>query len=339
MSNDSSLSNMFFSGRTVLITGGTGSLGRELIRYLLAHENPEKVICLSRRWQEQESLRREFDSPKLRTFIGDVRDMDRMLLALDGVDYVIHTAAIKSVVDCEYSPMEAVQTNVMGSWNVLRAAIECNVKRVMVVSTDKCVQAVNVYGKSKAMMESLSIASNAYAGKKQVRFSIARYGNVAGSSGSVVPLFRDQIHRTGIVTVTNPGMTRFFIKMEDAVEFVVTCLKKMEGGEIFVPKLKSTTIELLIDTFARVYPKRTFTVKEIGIRPGEKIHEWMIASDEESHTRDLGWAYCVEPQFPFWGKIKRGMEFVKADFGGQGYTSLTAPRFTLDELEALIKNV
>lgn len=282
--------------KSILITGGTGSFGRKFVEIVLSRFKPKRLIILSRDELKQFEMQQTFSQKKypcLRYFLGDVRDKDRLYRAFHGVDYVIHAAALKQVPASEYNPFEAVQTNIIGTQNVIDAAIDSGVKNVLTLSTDKAVSPVNLYGATKLCLEKLVVAGNSYAGGR-TRFSVVRYGNVVGSRGSVVPLFLKQ-RETGMVTVTDERMTRFWITLEQGVNFVLRCLEILHGGEVFVPKIPSMRI---IDLAKAICPGCAH--KYIGIRPGEKIHEVLISKDEARNTLDLGEFYLIKPSFPFW---------------------------------------
>lgn len=279
-------------GKSVLITGGTGSFGRAFIERALV-SRARKVIVFSRDEQKHYALERQFVDRRMRFFVGDIRDRDRLGVALRDVDIVIHAAAMKHVPICEYNPIEAVQTNVQGARNLIEAAMACGVKRVVALSTDKAVSPANLYGATKLCMEKLLIAANAYAGDRTTRFSVVRYGNVMGSAGSVIPLFRAQRAR-GQITITDARMTRFWIEMSDAIALVLRSLALMTGGEIFIPKLATTDIETLAEAVAPGVPRTT-----VGIRPGEKLHEMLISTEEVRRTSDLGDLLVVWPEFQF----------------------------------------
>ncbi|MCJ7740476.1 UDP-N-acetylglucosamine 4,6-dehydratase (inverting), partial [Candidatus Microgenomates bacterium] len=256
---------------TILVTGGTGSFGKKFTEVLLEKYHPKKLIIFSRDELKQHEMRVSgFNHPSLRYFIGDIRDKERLNRAFYGVDIVVHAAALKQVPACEYNPIEAVMTNVIGARNVIDAAIDNKVKRIIALSTDKAVNPINLYGATKLVAEKLFIQANAYSGDRDIRFSCVRYGNVIGSRGSVIPLFRQQ-QKNGKITITDSRMTRFWITLEQGVDFVIKCLEKMNGGEIFIPKIPSTNIMNLVKVIA---PKSK--VRIVGIRPGEKIHEVLI---------------------------------------------------------------
>ena len=281
---------MNWSERTVLITGGTGSFGRKFTELMLKDVRPKKLIVFSRDELKQHEMRQQFpDAPSLRFFIGDVRDRERLYRAFAGVDVVVHAAALKQVPACEYNPFEAILTNVMGAKNVIDAAIDTGVRRVLAISTDKAVNPVNLYGATKLCAEKLFVDGNAYAGDRATRFSCARYGNVVGSRGSVIPVFQEQ-RRHGRITITDPKMTRFWITLDQGVRFVIRSLEQMDGGEIFVPKIPSMSIMDLSRAIAG-----DCDVKFIGIRPGEKTHEVLVSEEEARYTRELDDMFVILP--------------------------------------------
>src|SRR5918996_4270157 len=242
--------NMDWKNQTILITGGTGSFGKKFTKIVLEEKQPKKIIIFSRDELKQHEMRvHGYDHPSMRYFIGDVRDRERLVRAMHGVDIVVHTAALKQIPACEYNPFEAIQTNVMGGKNVIDAAIDCGVKQVIALSTDKAVSPMNLYGATKLCAEKLFVQANTYGFPRGTRFACVRYGNVIGSRGSVIPVFRQQ-SATGTVTVTDPKMTRFWITLDQGVDFVIRCLGLMHGGEIFVPKLPSTRIMDLVEAVA-----------------------------------------------------------------------------------------
>lgn len=287
-----------WSSKRILITGGTGSFGTAFIQYALEHLKPKTICVFSRDELKQYEMKKQFNNPSIRYFIGDVRDRDRVSRALMGVDYVIHAAAMKQVEASEYNPFEAIQTNVIGTQNIINAAIDNGVEKVIAISSDKAVNPVNLYGATKLCQERIVTQSNSYVGKKATRLACVRYGNVAGSRGSVVPLFREQLKK-GELTVTDERMTRFWITLPQAVRFVHHALETLQGGEIFVPKLPSMKIA---DLARAMSPESK--VKVVGIRPGEKLHEVMITEDEARHTVDTGDKYIVLPEFSFFTKSK-----------------------------------
>jgi UDP-N-acetylglucosamine 4,6-dehydratase len=283
-------------GKVVLVTGGTGSFGTAFTRALLAEHAPAAVRIYSRDELKQSELARELDDDRLRFLLGDVRSPERLSLALRGVDVVVHAAALKHVTACEYNPFEAVQTNVIGSENVVAAALANDVPRTIALSTDKAVNPVNLYGATKLCAEKIVSQANAYAGDSPARFASVRYGNVVGSRGSVVPLFREQAQQ-GDLTLTDESMTRFWITLDQAVAFVIESLGRMDGGEVFVPKIPSMRISELAEAVAPNAKRRI-----IGIRPGEKVHEVLLTEDECRHAREFDDHFVIHPSFRFWGR-------------------------------------
>jgi UDP-N-acetylglucosamine 4,6-dehydratase len=275
--------------KTILITGGTGSFGRKCVELLLKNGPPRKLIIFSRDELKQYEMQQQLDHPCLRFFIGDVRDRDRLYRAMKDVDVVIHAAALKQIPATEYNPFEAVKTNILGCVNVIDAAVDCEVQQVIALSTDKAVSPVNLYGATKLCAEKLFVQGNSYSPAGSTKLSCVRYGNVVGSRGSVVPLFLKQ-KLTGTLTVTDERMSRFWITLNQGVEFVIKCLGIMEGGEIFVPKIPSTTVMALANAVA---PEAT--VNFTGIRPGEKIHEVLVSSDESRQTLEYDDMFIIHP--------------------------------------------
>ena len=280
---------MDLNNKVVMITGGTGSFGRKFTDTVLSRFNPKKLIIFSRDELKQSEMQREFGGKNVRYFIGDVRDADRLRRAMRGVDIVVHAAAMKQVPACEYNPLEAVKTNVLGAANIIEAAIDEGVSKVLALSTDKAVSPVNVYGATKLCAEKLFVQGNSYAVKRQTRFSCARYGNVVGSRGSVIPLFLQQ-RASGAVTVTDDRMTRFWITLDQGVDFVIHSLDSMKGGEVFVPKIPSMRI---MDLVTAVAPDCQVTIT--GIRPGEKVHEVLVSEDEARQTVEYDDFYVIKP--------------------------------------------
>jgi UDP-N-acetylglucosamine 4,6-dehydratase/5-epimerase len=286
---------MDWSKQVVLVTGGTGSFGKKMIKILLEEYHPAKIIVYSRDELKQHEMRVSgYDHPSLRYFIGDVRDLPRMYRAFHGVNLVVHAAALKQVPACEYNPMEAIKTNILGSSNVIDAALDAGVEKVIALSTDKAVNPVNLYGATKLAAEKLFVQSNSYAGGTSTRFSCVRYGNVVGSRGSVVPIFIKQ-RQNGILSITDDRMTRFWISLEQGVRFTLRCAEQMSGGEVFVPKIPSTTITDLAKAIA---PEAKLNI--VGIRPGEKLHEVLISDDENRNTVELDDMYVVQPAEALW---------------------------------------
>jgi UDP-N-acetylglucosamine 4,6-dehydratase len=286
---------MNWTEQVILVTGGTGSFGKKFIEMMLDEYHPAKLIVFSRDELKQHEMRvAGFSHPSLRYFIGDVRDVERLRRAMHGVDIVIHAAALKQVPACEYNPMEAIKTNILGSSNVVEAALDANVKKVLALSTDKAVNPVNLYGATKLAAEKLLIQSNSYAGGLATRFSCVRYGNVVGSRGSVVPIFLQQ-KATGKLTITDERMTRFWLTLEQGVRFVIQCIEKMHGGEVFVPKIPSMKI---VDLARAIAPGINLEI--VGIRPGEKLHEVLISEDESRSTVEMEEMYVVQPSVSSW---------------------------------------
>jgi len=288
---------MKLNDSTILITGVTGSFGKKFVEIVLRDFHPKKVIIFSRDELKQHEMRAHFpDGPNspMRYFLGDVRDRERLNRAFVGVDVVIHAAALKQVPACEYNPFEAVQTNVNGAKNVIDAAIDRGVKRVLALSTDKAVNPVNLYGATKLCAEKLFVQGNAYAGDANTRFSCSRYGNVIGSRGSVVPIFLEQ-QKNGTVTITDERMTRFWLTLEQGVNFVIRCIQRMHGGEIFVPKVPTMS---LVDLARALAPQCSH--RFVGIRAGEKLHEVLVSEDEARHTLEAEDMYVIRPSHAFW---------------------------------------
>jgi len=286
---------MNWSEQVVLVTGGTGSFGKKFTELMLREFHPRKLIIFSRDELKQHDMRTAgFDHPSLRYFIGDVRDAQRLERAFSGVTVVVHAAALKQVPACEYNPFEAIQTNIIGGRNVIDAAINQGVQRTLALSTDKAVNPINLYGATKLCAEKMFVQANAYSGEKNTRFSCARYGNVVGSRGSVIPVFLEQRKR-GKITITDARMTRFWITLEQGVRFVARCLEQMHGGEIFVPKIPSMKLTDLAETIAP-----GCEVEYVGIRPGEKLHEVLVSEDEARNTLELEDMYVIQPGHPWW---------------------------------------
>lgn len=284
----------FLDGKVILVTGGTGSFGKKFTQVVLSQFRPKKYVIFSRDELKQHEMRKQYDDSApdaiVRYFIGDVRDINRLRRAMHGVDYVVHAAALKQVPACEYNPFEAVQTNIIGAQNIIDAAIDAGVKHVMAVSTDKAVNPINLYGATKLCMEKLFVQGNAYAGRGGTRFACARYGNVVGSRGSVIPMFLEQ-RNSGRITITHPEMSRFWLTLEQGVQLVLRGLEFMQGGEIFVPKVPSMNI---MDLSKAVAPD--CKVEFIGIRPGEKIHEVLVSEHEARRTVELDDMYVIKPE-------------------------------------------
>jgi UDP-N-acetylglucosamine 4,6-dehydratase len=286
---------MDLNGKTIFITGATGSFGKACLDVLLREHDPKVVRLFSRDELKQSELQVKYrDDDRVRFFLGDVRDRDRLTRATRDVDLIIHAAALKQVPACEYNPFEAVQTNIIGAENIVSAAIENDVPRVIQLSTDKAVNPVNLYGATKLAAEKIVTQANTYASDTDARFANVRYGNVVGSRGSVVPIFLEQ-SKSGKLTITDERMTRFWITLPQAVDFVLSCLLLMEGGEVFVPKIPSMRVTDIAEAIAPD-AQRVIT----GIRPGEKLHEVMVTEDEARHTQELEDRYAIVPEFPLW---------------------------------------
>ena len=320
--------------KVILITGGTGSFGKKATEIILKRYKPQKLIIFSRDELKQFEMAQIYSPEKypcMRYFIGDVRDKERLYRAFYGVDYVIHAAALKQVPTAEYNPFEAVKTNIIGAENVVNAAIDSDVKRVVALSTDKAAAPINLYGATKLCSDKLFISSNVYSGHHGTRFAVVRYGNVVGSRGSVIPFFK-KMKPTGVLPVTDPRMTRFWITLEQGVNFVIRCLEMMSGGELFVTKIPSMNIMELAKAIA---PECKYEI--VGIRPGEKLHEVMILEDDSRHTLEFDKYYIVEPEFNWWSNqnhIANGGKPVKEGFR---YASDTNDRWlTVEELRNLI---
>jgi UDP-N-acetylglucosamine 4,6-dehydratase len=323
---------MDWSQQVVMVTGGTGSFGKKFIETLLKEARPARLIVFSRDELKQHEMRTSgFDDPCLRYFIGDVRDQDRLRRAMHGVDIVIHAAALKQVPACEYNPMEAIKTNILGSSNVIEAALDAGVKKVVALSTDKAVNPVNLYGATKLAGEKLFVQSNAYAAGTATRFSCVRYGNVVGSRGSVVPIFI-KLRQSGKLPITDPRMTRFWLTLDQGARFVMRCAALMQGGEVFVPKIPSTKITDLAKAIA---PEAELEV--IGIRPGEKLHEVLINEDESRSTLEREDMFVVTPTMPLW---QRDLKYEGQPLpDGFRYSSDNNPAWlSLDEIRTLISD-
>src|SRR4051794_7693481 len=286
---------MIFNDKTILVTGGTGSFGTRFISHLLEEHSPRAIRVFSRDELKQWDLQRRFaDDDRLRYLIGDVRDADRLVRATRGVDVIVHAAALKHVPVCEYNPFEAVRTNVHGAENVVAAAIANDVPLTINLSTDKAVNPVNLYGATKLAAEKIINQGNAYAADSPARFASVRYGNVVGSRGSVVPLFKRQAE-SGVITVTDERMTRFWITLDQAVQFVVDSALRMNGGETFIPRIPSMRVTDMAEALAPEAEK-----KVIGIRPGEKLHELLVTEDESRHAYEVDNGFVIMPEYPSW---------------------------------------
>ena len=322
--------------KNILITGGTGSFGKKAVEIILNQYNPRRLIVFSRDELKQFEMSQTHSMsqyPCIRYFIGDVRDKERLNRAFQGVDYVIHAAAMKQVPAAEYNPFEAVKTNIIGAQNVINVAIDQGVKKVMALSTDKAANPINLYGATKLCSDKLFIAGNTYGSRKDTIFSVVRYGNVVGSRGSVIPYFM-KFKNNGHLPITDPNMTRFWITLKQAVEFVLRCLEVMCGGEMFVPKIPSMNIIDLAKAIAPECETRT-----VGVRPGEKIHELMISRDDARQTLELDSFYVIQPQFKYWDRRSSWDEGRKVpdDFE---YQSGTNPwRLTIEEMKTMLSDL
>lgn len=327
------------NGKSILVTGGTGSFGHQFVSYVLAHYEPKKIIIYSRDEYKQFVMQNEYknhpQASKIRFFIGDVRDKERLYRAFDGVDYVVHAAALKQVPSCEYNPMEAVKTNINGAMNIVDAALDCGVKRVVALSTDKAVNPINLYGGTKLVSDKLFIAANAYAGEKNVNFSIVRYGNVAGSRGSVIPFFRNIVDNGGTsLPITDYRMTRFWISLEQGVELVIKALSEAKGGETFISKIPSFKIT---DLAQAILPG--CEMPEVGIREGEKLHEIMITREDSMLTYEYDKHFIVYPHFDWWNTDKIQVGGKKVPTGFEYSSGKNTEWLSVNELEKLLRNV
>ncbi|MGY0584345.1 MAG: UDP-N-acetylglucosamine 4,6-dehydratase (inverting) [Paraglaciecola chathamensis] len=328
-----------FNNKSILITGGTGSFGKRFVSFLLKHYQPQKLIIYSRDELKQFEMQQVFDAPCMRYFIGDVRDKDRMISAMRDVDYVVHAAALKQVPAAEYNPNECIKTNINGAQNVIDAAIATNVSRVIALSTDKAANPVNLYGATKLASDKLFVAANNISGAKGPRFSVVRYGNVVGSRGSVVPFYRSLLEQGKTsLPVTHAEMTRFWITLDEGVEFVVRNFQRMQGGEIFVPKIPSVSILDLVESMSG-----TRDHDLVGIRPGEKLHEVMVPEEMAHHSLEFDDHYVITPAILF---FEKNINYKRNKLGEIGkpveekfeYHSGTNPHFlSVEELRKLDK--
>ena len=323
--------------KTILITGGTGSFGKAFTSYVLEHYNPQKIIIYSRDEYKQFLMANQYkgQKEKLRFFIGDVRDKDRLYRAFDGVDYVVHAAALKQVPACEYNPIEAIRTNINGAMNIIDAALDCGVKKVVALSTDKAVNPINLYGGTKLVSDKLFVSANAYAGKKDISFSVVRYGNVAGSRGSVIPFFFYFFANGGTeLPITDYRMTRFWISLEQGVELVIKALKESKGGETFISKIPSFKI---IDLAQAILPG--CKMPEVGIREGEKLHEIMVTQEDSLSTYEYEKHFIIYPHMEWWNpnKIQPGGKQIEQGFE---YSSGTNTQWlSVEDLQERLKHV
>ncbi len=325
------------NNKTILITGGTGSFGKCFTKYVLEHYEPKKIIIYSRDEFKQYLMENEFKEykDKLRFFIGDVRDRERMQRAFEGVDYVIHAAALKQVPACEYNPNEAIKTNIHGAQNVIDAALDCDVKKVVALSTDKAVNPVNLYGGTKLVSDKLFVAANAYAGTKDINFSIVRYGNVAGSRGSIIPLFHNMVKNGKTeLPITDYRMTRFWISLREGVELVIKALEEATGGETFISKIPSFKIT---DLAQAMLPG--CQMPEIGIRPGEKLHEIMVTVEDSDTTYEYDKHFIVYPQVIWNSKQQINLNGRKVTEGFSYSSDNNDQWLSIEEIKELLKTV
>jgi UDP-N-acetylglucosamine 4,6-dehydratase len=324
--------------KSILVTGGTGSFGQKLVRTILARYTPRRLAIYSRDELKQYEMANSLpqtEHPFLRYFIGDVRDSERLEMAMRDIDYVIHAAALKQVSIAEYNPFECIHTNVLGAENVVRAAIRAGVERVLALSTDKAANPINLYGASKLASDKIFIAANNLSGQKMTRFSVVRYGNVIGSRGSVVPLFR-KLAEEGVdsIPITDPRMTRFWITLQQGVDFVLSSMNRMRGGEIFVPKIPSTVIGDLAAAIAPDVPTKT-----VGIRPGEKLHEVMITEDDSRNTVEFPDHYVIEPSFAWWARESHLDAGSPVDEGFRYASDTNDQRLGIEAIRILLENI
>ena len=325
------------NGKTILVTGGTGSFGNAFTEYALSNYNPRKIIIYSRDEFKQFHMAGKFNQykDKLRFFIGDVRDKERLYRAFDGVDYVIHAAALKQVPACEYNPMEAVKTNINGAMNIADAALDCGVKRVVALSTDKAVNPINLYGGTKLVSDKLFVAANAYSGTKDVRFSIVRYGNVAGSRGSVIPFFQNIVKNGGDkLPITDYRMTRFWISLAEGVRLVIKALEEARGGETFISKIPSFKIT---DLAQAIQPG--CEMPEGGIREGEKLHEVMVTREDSAMTYEYEKHYIVYPHYNWWGEDRIIPGGKKVEDGFEYSSGTNTEWLSVEQLQGLLANM
>ena len=318
--------------KVILVTGGTGSFSHQFVEVVLRNHRPKKLILYSRDELKQHEMSQQFPDERLRFFIGDVRDKERLSRAMTGVDFVIHAAALKQVPACEYNPFEAVKTNIIGAVNIIDTAIDRGVKRVVALSSDKAVGPISLYGATKLCAEKLFMQGNAYAGLEGARFCSVRYGNVVASRGSVIPLFREQ-RATGSITVTDRRMTRFWITLDQGVALVLRALETMHGGEIFVPKIPSMSIMDLVEAIAP-----GCAVAFTGIRPGEKLHEVLISTDEAHHTLEFDDMFVIQPPYPWW-KMERWAGGKPLKDGFMYSSQNNAQQLTVERLREMVAHL
>ena len=328
---------MLLDDKTILITGGTGSFGKSFTKYVLTHYHPKKIIIYSRDEFKQWMMANAFAEykEKLRFFIGDVRDYERLRRAFESADYVIHAAALKQVPACEYNPNEAIKTNVIGAQNVIDASLDTHIQKVVALSTDKAVNPVNLYGGTKLVSDKLFIAANAYCGNKDLNVSIVRYGNVAGSRGSIIPLFRQLIDEgADELPITDYRMTRFWISLTEGVQLVIKALEEAKGGETFISRIPSFKITDLAEAMAP-----GMKTKEVGIRPGEKLHEVMVTVEDSMTTYEFDKHYIVYPQMTWNNKQKPNAAGKKVPEGFSYTSGNNSELLSVEDLQRLLKDV
>jgi len=325
------------NGKSILITGGTGSFGNHFTEYVLEHYNPKKIVIYSRDEYKQFVMANKFkeDANKLRYFIGDVRDKERLDRALNGIDYVVHAAALKQVPACEYNPIEAIKTNINGATNVINAALDSGVTRVVALSTDKAVNPVNLYGGTKLVSDKLFIAANAYSGEQDIRFSVVRYGNVAGSRGSVIPFFKDIIDHGGkTLPITDYRMTRFWISLEEGIELVIKALTESEGGETFISKIPSFKVTDLAKAMLT-----DCEMPEVGIREGEKLHEVMVTKEDSMLTYEYDKHYIIYPHYTWWSEDRIILGGKRVEQGFEYSSGTNTEWLSVEELQERLTTV
>ncbi len=335
---------MDLNGKTILITGGTGSFGKKFCEYIFKNYKVKKIIIFSRDEYKHYQMSKIFPQGKypIRYFLGDIRDKDRLYRAFEGVDIVVHAAALKHVPICEYNPFEAVKTNIIGAQNIVEAAIDKGVKKVVALSTDKAVSPINLYGATKLVMEKIFISGNVYVGEKETKFSVVRYGNVIGSRGSVIPFFISLL-KQGVkeLPITDKRMTRFWISLEEGIKLVLHAIKEAEGGEIFIPKIPSCRIVDLAKALIEMFEKKDVTLKEVGIRPGEKLHETLINEEESRYTLENKDKYIILPYNEYINKerFKKYENLQKVKEGFIYRSDLNKPYLTIPEIQERVKKL
>lgn len=327
------------NNKTILITGGTGSFGKKFLEMILDRYDPHRIIIYSRDEYKQSQMKAEYEKKynlsKVRFFIGDVRDKDRLYRAFDRVDYVIHAAAMKQVTTCEYNPFEAIKTNIYGAQNIIDAAIDRGVKKVVALSTDKAVNPINLYGGTKLVSDKLFVSANAYSKVSRTTFSVVRYGNVAGSRGSVIPFFKKMIEKGELeLPITDLRMTRFWITLEQGVELVFKALEESHGGETYISKIPSFRITDLAEA---MLPGAK--IKEVGIREGEKLHEIMVTKDDSMLTFEYENHYIIYPHFDWWDSIKMVKDGLKVNEGFKYSSATNAEWLSVEELRTELKKL